>query len=56
MLDSKQFEPENGWYKRDTEDTIKHVIDVMARYDMPDDEVVAIIDDMISVMMAEYGE
>jgi len=55
MLDYKQFEPEDGWYKSDTEDTITHVIDVMVRYDIPDDEIESIIQDMISVMRSEYG-
>jgi len=56
MLDYKQFEPENGWHKQDTEDTIEHVISVLTRQDVPDDEIESIINDMISVMMSEYGE
>jgi len=56
MLDYKKFEPENGWYKSDTEDTIKHIVKTLTKYDVPDDEIEAIIDDMISVMKAEFGK
>ena len=56
MLSAKDFEPDEGWYKQDTEDTIKHVITVLTTYNVPKDEIEAIIQDMISVMMSEYGE
>lgn len=56
MLSAKDFEPDEGWYKQDTEDTITHVITVLRQHDVSDDEIEAIIQDMISVMMSEYGE
>ena len=56
MVDFKQFAPEEGWFKADTEDTIEHVVSVLTRYDVPDDEIIAIVEDMITVMMSEYGE
>lgn len=56
MLTAKDFEPDEGWYKHDTEKTINGVIKKLKSEDVSEEVIEDIIEDLISAIMSEYGE
>jgi len=55
-INIKQFEPEDGWYKRDTKRVISHVVTELSTYDINQEVIEDVIWSIINAMRGEYGD
>lgn len=48
--------PEDGWYKRSTEDTVRSAVATMLHHGLPPAIVESVLEDVIGAIGEEYGD